>query len=116
MALVLEAFSEANDVLLGDEIGGDQVADQANLYLVLEDHGVDALVDELHVLYRVGHCRVLHRRVQLDVEAVELDQPVKVPNAYFAIGRGGYEVGRAALNRGQRRDCLRVSLEDVHRF
>ena len=114
VAPVEEALAEANDVLLRYEIRGHQVADQANLDLVLEDHCVDALVDQLDVLDRVGHGRVLHRRVELDVEAIKLDQPIEVPNAHLAIGGGGDEVSRTTSDRRQRSYGLRMALEDVY--
>lgn len=50
VGVVFEAFAEANDVLLGDEVRGDEVADQAYFNLVFEDHGVHSLVDKLHIL------------------------------------------------------------------
>ena len=58
--VIIEALAKTDNILLGDEIGGDQMTDEANFDLVLEYHRINLLINKFYILDGVCHCRVLN--------------------------------------------------------
>ena len=116
VSVALIAFAHTADVLFGYVITGCKMADQTDLDETFEYHGVDLIINELNILNRISLWKVLNRRVDSNIETIELNHLLEAPDSNFAVLGGWHEVGGFGLDWCQGCDSSGVALEDVNRF